>query len=98
MDDIFCISLPNGANLIGEVNKTEDVFIISKVLQLIEVEKEEGMGMIAVDYMPYTEGEFIYHQTAVGLSKPAQQLLESYAKKFGRIITPPTSIITSANG
>lgn len=95
-DNTLIVILPSGEHIIGEVIEKNGAYVVTDPLHILsEPDTSTGQMRIAfVPYMPYSCGSFVVPTGIAGITEPTDELRDYYSQKFGKIITPPSKIIT----
>jgi len=94
MSDIQIVRLTSGEELIADVTIQTDGYLLSDVAILIPTQQNQ-LGL--APFMAYGEpkdGIFLKNEHIMFLIEPVDGLRQQYQTMFGKVITPPTSIIS----
>lgn len=95
-NDILILGLVSGEHIMGEVEERNGAYFVSDVVVILsEPDQATGkMRMGMMPYMPYAQNGVMVPAATTILASPTEELRNYYSEKFGKIITPSTSIIT----
>jgi hypothetical protein len=94
MSNIQIVRLTSGEELIADVAIQTDGYLLSDIAVLIPTQQNQ-LGL--APFMAYGEpkdGIFFKNEHIMFLIEPVDGLRQQYQTMFGKVITPPTSIIS----
>ena len=94
MSDIQIVRLTSGEELIAYVTIQTDGYLLSDVAILIPTQQNQlGLAPFMAYGVP-KDGIFFKNEHIMFLIEPVDGLRQQYQTMFGKVITPPTSIIS----
>lgn len=94
MSDIQIVRLTSGEELIADVTIQTDGYLLSDVAILIPTQQNQlGLAPFMAYGVP-KDGIFFKNEHIMFLIEPVDGLRQQYQTMFGKVITPPTSIIS----
>ena len=94
MSNIQIVRLTSGEELIADVAIQTDGYLLSDVAILIPTQQNQlGLAPFMAYGVP-KDGIFFKNEHIMFLIEPVDGLRQQYQTMFGKVITPPTSIIS----
>ena len=94
MSNIQIVRLTSGEELIADVTIQTDGYLLSDVAILIPTQQNQlGLAPFMAYGVP-KDGIFFKNEHIMFLIEPVDGLRQQYQTMFGKVITPPTSIIS----
>jgi len=94
MSDIQIVRLTSGEELIADVTIQTDGYLLSDIAVLIPTQQNQlGLAPFMAYGVP-KDGIFFKNEHIMFLIEPVDGLRQQYQTMFGKVITPPTSIIS----
>ena len=94
MSNIQIVRLTSGEELIADVTTQTDGYLLSDIAILIPTQQNQlGLAPFMAYGVP-KDGIFFKNEHIMFLMEPVDGLRQQYQTMFGKVITPPTSIIS----